>query len=146
MSLALDQRVVVDASVAIKWLVAEEGSDRAEILLDRPLVVPDLLFAECANILWKKARRGELSGEEAATAAETLEQAELSVVSAQSYARAATAIAVELDHPAYDGLYLAIAEAAGLRLVTADTRLVRRVGGTRFARIVVSLADVELPS
>jgi len=145
MSLALDERVVVDASVAIKWLVAEDGSAQAETLLDHPLVVPDLLFAECANILWKKVRRGELRKDEAVLAAETLEQAELSVVSAQSYARAATAIAIEMDHPAYDGLYLAIAEAAGLRLVTADERLARRARTTRFARIVVPLADVDMP-
>jgi len=145
MTLAADERVVVDASVAIKWLVAEDGSNRAETLLDHPLVVPDLLFAECANILWKKVRRGELSENEAAVAAETLEQAELSVISAQSYTRAATTIAVELDHPAYDGLYLAVAEAAGLRLVTADDRLIRRAHGTRYAPIVASLGDVDVP-
>jgi predicted nucleic acid-binding protein len=143
--LALDERVVVDAGVAIKWLVAEDGSGLAEILLDHPLVVPDLLFAECANILWKKTRRGELSGDEALVGAETLDQAELSVVSARSYGRAATAIAVELDHPAYDGLYLAVADAAGLRLVTADDRLARRARDTRFEAIVVSLADMDLP-
>jgi predicted nucleic acid-binding protein len=143
-SLAADERVVVDASVAIKWVVAENGSDRAETLLDHPLAVPDLLFAECANILWKKVRREELSENEAVLAAETLEQAELSVVSAQSYTRTATTIAVELDHPAYDALYLAVAEAAGLRLVTADDRLIRRARSTRFAAIVVSLADLDM--
>ena len=36
----------------------------------------DLLFAECANILWKKVRRGELTKEEAAIAAQTLEAAD----------------------------------------------------------------------
>ena len=145
MKFARGERVVVDASVAIKWLVAEDGSDRAETLLDHPLVVPDLLFAECANILWKKVRRRELSEAEAVLAAETLEQAELAVLSARGYVRSATVIAVELDHPAYDGLYLALAEAAGLRLVTADDRLTRRVRGSRFEAIVVSLADVDSP-
>lgn len=142
MTLSFGEQVIVDANVAIKWLVAEEGSDRAEILHDHPLAAPDLLFAECANILWKKVSRRELSRDEAALAAETLEQVELSVFSARTYARAATAIAIELNHPAYDGLYLAIAESAGLRLVTADERLVRRASGTRFEALVIALADL----
>ena len=145
MTLASGEPVIVDASVAIKWLVAEDQADRADILHDHPLAVPDLLFAECANILWKKVRQRELNRDEAVLAAETLVQAELSVLSSRSYARAATAIAIELSHPAYDGLYLAIAEAGGLRLVTADERLLRRVSGTRFEALVIALADLALP-
>jgi predicted nucleic acid-binding protein len=45
------ERLVIDASVAVKWVVPEPESDRAEALLDHPLVGPDLLFAECANVL-----------------------------------------------------------------------------------------------
>lgn len=142
MSLSPEEPLVVDAGVAVKWVVAEELSAISEILLDHPLTAPDLLFAESANILWKKVRRGELREDEAALAAETLEQAELTVVSARAYARAATEIAVALNHPAYDGLYLAIAETTGSRLVTADQRLVRRVRGTRFGAVVVSLAEI----
>ena len=45
-------RLVVDASVAIKWVVEEEGSEAAAGLLDGPgLMAPDLLMPECANIL-----------------------------------------------------------------------------------------------
>jgi predicted nucleic acid-binding protein len=72
-TLRSDERVVIDASVAVKWVVPEPGSERAELLLDRGLVAPDLLFAECANILWEKVRRGELTTEEANVAAQTLE-------------------------------------------------------------------------
>ncbi len=55
---------VVDASVAVKLLVPEPLSDRAQALLDRAtadpltgLAVPDFLYAECANVLWKYIRR-----------------------------------------------------------------------------------------
>ena len=42
--------VVVDASIAVKWVVGEVGSDRAARLLDgRTLHVPDLLFVEAAT-------------------------------------------------------------------------------------------------
>jgi predicted nucleic acid-binding protein len=54
---------VVDASVVIKWFVPEVHSDAARRLLERShqYVAPDLLYAETANAIWKKVRRGELS-------------------------------------------------------------------------------------
>lgn len=44
---------VVDASVAVKWLVSEDYSEEAASLLDgrMTLVAPDLLFAEATNAL-----------------------------------------------------------------------------------------------
>jgi predicted nucleic acid-binding protein len=139
------ERLVIDASVAVKWVVPENDSDKAEFLLDQALVAPDLLFAECANILWKKVRRGEVTKEEAEIAAQTLEQADLTVVSARAYTARAAALAIELDHPAYDGMYLAVAEALGLRLVTADDRLVRkaRQAGSRFQPLVLLLSEIK---
>ncbi len=144
MTLGAGERLVVDASVAVKWVVPEQGSKEAELLLDHGLVAPDLLFAECANILWKKVRRGELTEDEAEIAGQTLEQADLTIVSARAYVIRATAIAVELDHPAYDGIYLAVAEALQLRLVTADDRLIRKVGqsANRFQSYLLALSDV----
>jgi predicted nucleic acid-binding protein len=139
-----DERLIVDASIAIKWVFPEDDSERAEVLLDHGLVAPDLLFAECANALWKKLHRGELTEEEAAIAAQTLEQVDLTIVSAKGYLARAVAIAAELDHPAYDGIYLAMAEAFGLRLVTADARLIRKVNQSsrRFRPMLATLADI----
>jgi predicted nucleic acid-binding protein len=57
--------VIVDASVAIKWVVQEEGSDTAAALAGQALSAPTLLTVECANVLWVKARRGELTSAEA---------------------------------------------------------------------------------
>lgn len=127
MSIEPGERLVIDASVAVKWVVPEAGSERAEALLDHNLMAPDLLFVECANVLWKKLHRGELTRDEAEIAARTLEQVDLSIVPAKGYFVRALAIAAELDHPAYDGVYLAVAEGNGLRLVTADDRLIRKV-------------------
>ncbi|HKZ84931.1 MAG TPA: type II toxin-antitoxin system VapC family toxin, partial [Anaerolineae bacterium] len=54
---------VVDASVGIKLFIAEPLSNLADALFahlaaDPPgrLMVPDLFFIECANILWKHVR------------------------------------------------------------------------------------------
>jgi predicted nucleic acid-binding protein len=143
-TLSPGERLVIDASVAVKWVVAERDSDRAELLLDHGLVAPDLLFAECANVLWKKVRRGELTKAEADIAAQTLEAADLAVVPTRGYVAVATSMAVELDHPAYDAVYLAVAEAANLRVVTADDRLVRKLrqSQNRLREVVVALAEV----
>lgn len=56
---------VVDASVVVKWAVAEEWSREATQLLGRELMAPTLLQAECANVLWTKARRREITSSEA---------------------------------------------------------------------------------
>ncbi len=57
--------LVIDASVAIKWVIDEPGTAHALALRRHRLSAPDLLVAECAIILWKKVRRGELSDQEA---------------------------------------------------------------------------------
>ena len=44
----------IDASVAIKWVVQEVGTQEALALRSNALLAPDLLILECANTLWKK--------------------------------------------------------------------------------------------
>jgi predicted nucleic acid-binding protein len=124
--------LVIDASVAIKWVVEEEGTPQALTLRRKAkLLAPELLVAECANILWKKARRNELSREEALLAARLLQTAAIELVPTRSLLAAATRIAIELDHPAYDCLYLALAIANDCRFVAADERFLRKLGGRR---------------
>jgi len=138
------ERLVIDASVAVKWVVPEPDSDQAAALLEHTLVAPDLFFAECANVLWKKLRRGDLTEEEAGIAARTLEQVDLAVVPSRAYLGRAVSIAAALERPAYDAIYLAVAEALGLRLATADARLIRKMRqppGT-FSHLVVALSEV----
>ena len=55
-------RLVVDPSVAVKWLVAEEDSDAADRLLagDDDLHAPRLMASKIANALWRKTRTGEI--------------------------------------------------------------------------------------
>jgi predicted nucleic acid-binding protein len=95
------ETLVIDASVAVKWLIEEEGTPQALKLRKRAkLIAPDLLAAECANILWKKVQRGELSREEALLAARLLQAAEIDLAPTHSLIEAATRIAIDLDHPA----------------------------------------------
>jgi predicted nucleic acid-binding protein len=124
--------LVIDASVAVKWVVEEEGTPEALALRARAkLAAPDLLMAECANILWKKAARGELLNDEALLAAALLEKADVELYPMRSLLAPATRLAIELDHPAYDCFYLAAALENDCRMVTADDRLLRKVGRGR---------------
>jgi predicted nucleic acid-binding protein len=65
-------------------------------------------------------------------------------VPTRGYLALATAIALELDHPAYDAVYLAAAEASDLRLVTADGRLIRKIreSQNRFSQRLVALSEI----
>ncbi|HTD17270.1 MAG TPA: type II toxin-antitoxin system VapC family toxin [Chthoniobacterales bacterium] len=137
--------LVIDASIAVKWVVEEEGTEEALILRRRAkLFAPELLTAECANILWKKCRRDELSKDEALLAAQLLQAADIEFLPTRLLLEAATRIAVELDHPAYDCVYLALASECDCRFVTADERFVRKVDEGRRRRFrgrVISLTQ-----
>ena len=124
--------VAIDASVAVKWVVEEDGTAEAlAVRRGNRLIAPDLLVAECANILWKKVRRRELSQQEALIAARLLQGVELELVPARASLEAATRLAIELDHPAYDCLYLVVAMDHDCPLVTADESLLAKLNRAR---------------
>jgi predicted nucleic acid-binding protein len=119
------RKLVVDASVAMKWVAEEKGTPEALALRSRAkLSAPDLLPAECANILWKKVRKRDLTREAALLAARLLEGSDVEL-SARPLLEAATRIAIELNHPAYGCVYIALAVANSSNFVTADERLLR---------------------
>jgi len=120
--------LVIDASVAVKWVVEEHGTAEALVLRQKAkLIAPELLVAECANILWKKVQRGELLKDEALLAARLLQGAEIELLPTRFLLEAATRISIEIDHPAYDCLYLALALERKCQFVTADQRLLRKL-------------------
>lgn len=130
--------LVVDASVVIKLYVDEVGSAQArhDLAGAKALIAPTLLLAEVGNVLWRLARRGELSDAQMTEIPIELPLLFDELVPIRELLVAALAIAREIDHPIYDCFYLALAEARGVPLVTADKRLVGRVAGGRFAPLV----------
>ena len=133
--------LVIDASVAVKWVIEEEGTREALALRGRALAAPDLLIVECERIVRKKVRRRELSEREAAFAAGLLARADIELMPTCPYLEAAVRIGLALDHPAYDCMYIALAEAEGLQFVTADRSLVRKAASRRYAGRVLGLAE-----
>lgn len=72
--------MIVDASVAVKWVLEEEFSDEARSLAGKELYAPDLLYIDCANILWKKAAKGDLTLPQAASALKELQTSPVAVI------------------------------------------------------------------
>jgi predicted nucleic acid-binding protein len=116
---------IIDASVAVKWVLDEADSDAALQLGKHHLLAPDLLDTECASVLWKAARRGALSAAEAAERLAVIGQAAIERLPGAVLLPGAMHHALQLGHPVYDCLYLEAAVWTGLPLVTADRRMAR---------------------
>jgi predicted nucleic acid-binding protein len=136
---------VIDASVAIKWYLPEEDRMQAITLLrlarsgKMAFHVPDLIYCEAANILWKRVRFGELTEPESAAIASALVDVPKTVHRSEELLSSALQIACILNRPAYDCFYLALAEFLGSVLITADKKLVNALAGTPWQQVVVSI-------
>jgi predicted nucleic acid-binding protein len=120
--------IVVDASVAIKWVVPEADSEIAEALVGPyRLIAPQLIYAECTNILWKMIRRGELAVDEALKAATVVDDFAIHTVSMRELVPLAIDLSFRLDHAAYDCFYLALALLQNCPMITADAKLRQKV-------------------
>ncbi|MBI5280650.1 MAG: type II toxin-antitoxin system VapC family toxin [Candidatus Solibacter usitatus] len=135
--------LVVDASVAVKWFIAEEGSEDADALLDSdiPLLAPKIIEVEVTSALAYRYRVGDLDAAEvrravarwvdgclAAHAPLTSDDREL--------LKDAAELSIELDYKIPDCLYLALARSAGCPLITADAHLLRKTKGISGVRTI----------
>jgi predicted nucleic acid-binding protein len=136
--------IVVDASVALKWFLADEPNVEEALAIVREgtaLIAPDMLIAEVCNAAWRSARLGRMSQAQVDEIAALLPRFFDTLVGAADLASRAVAIAGQLDHSVYDCLYVALAEVQEVSLVTADARLLGKVRGTPWAARVLHLAD-----
>ena len=142
---APDAALVVDTSVALKWVVEEEGSEAALALKGRDLAAPSLLRIEAANALRTLAARRAIAPAAALDLLGLLQEAPMALVEPDdALERRALEIALDLGHPVYDCVYLALAERMERPLITADGRLLRAVRAREHAARVVTL-DADDP-
>jgi predicted nucleic acid-binding protein len=134
--------LVLDASVAAKLYFTEELSVEAESAVRAAdyLLAPELLFLELASVAVKQVRRG-LTTIAAAEAAMTLMHGLVDEVARlEPLAERALELAIKHGVSAYDGAYLALAEDRRARVLTADTRLVRRATDQGLLHLIEPLA------
>jgi predicted nucleic acid-binding protein len=123
---------IIDASVAAKWFLPPSGEPLADEALQLfagyadgrfRLAVPDLFWAECANILWKAVRQGRCSRKTAEEAILALKIRNLPTTSSLALIEDAFSIAATFERTVHDSLYVALAIRLRANLITADERL-----------------------
>lgn len=135
---------VVDTSVVIKWYIeGEPDSDSARrLLIGVPhFAVPDLMFAEVANVLWKKVRHGEITEKRAMAITELLQDGPFEIYSDYELMPEALRIAVKYSITSYDASYVALAIELGVEFATTDRKLSQKLHNTPAAAYVTLLAD-----
>ena len=141
------ERIVVDASLGLKWVLQEEHSDRAAALgPGRELLTSALFWAESGNAIATRVRRGDLDRASGNEALRDLQDVRLRTRPLDSaVVMSALAIAHDLAHPIYDCCYLALAIEEDAIVVTADRRFRSAVAAhPSLADRVVLLRDIVL--
>ena len=119
---------VVDASVAAKWVAQEELTEHADALLAGvALCAPAHWQAEAVNVLWGRVHRGEWDAGTAGERASALMRAPVESVALPVLIDRALRHSIDLRVTIYDSLYVALAEARCLPLVTADRKLLLKM-------------------
>jgi len=124
--------LVVDASVAMKWVLKEEYAEQALMLVDDRksynFSAPDLIETETANALWKHVKAGEMTVEIAKNLHEIIfAENIISLHPARPLIPRALEIADAIKHnTVYDCLYMALAETLNCDVITADKEFIKR--------------------
>ncbi|HEX8584903.1 MAG TPA: type II toxin-antitoxin system VapC family toxin [Allosphingosinicella sp.] len=119
--------LVVDASVAVKFLVDETGSELARDLIasGQPMVAPEWVLIEVASALQKKVAEQSLSESHAMAAMVALPEYFIELYSAIEELPQALGLGFQLGHPVYDCLYLELAARLRAKVITADVKFVK---------------------
>ena len=133
----MNHAVAVDASVAVKWVVAEQFTDRAQALLNdsvragRPIVTPPHFSGEVINAIYRQRRRmmQPLSQERAEAAVRTFLAYPTQILTPTDlYWQAYTFAETHNLSTVYDSLYVVLAQITNTDLWTADQRLLNALG------------------
>ncbi len=139
--------LVIDASVLIKFFIPEILSEKAEELYTQVgegslrLLVPDLIFAEVGNIIWKKHRMKELIPSEAKEIADAIVSLPLEIAASKTLMPLAVDIGLAYGITVYDAIYVSLAKIHETILVTADRKLVEIMGKTDFKKYIAWLGN-----
>ncbi|HLF66782.1 MAG TPA: type II toxin-antitoxin system VapC family toxin [Gammaproteobacteria bacterium] len=137
-------RLIIDASVALKWFIPEALNDKADDVLKSThhLFAPDFLLIELANVFWKKNIRNEMTVSESQDALFEMTHGPLEYFSTDGVLlMQALTIAQKIKHPVYDCIYLALAiQQAGV-IVSADQKFYTQLLQTEWKDKVIALEN-----
>ena len=136
-------RYVIDASVAVKWLIFEELSDRAVALArsNNHFIAPRMIMTEVANALARKAIQGAMSSQDAKQQFAKLPYFFDEIASVDDVVANALHNACQFRHPVYDMVYVEVARRRGIQLITADQRLSSKLANSDLASCILMLSD-----
>lgn len=128
--------LVVDASVAVKWLLPEPGSSAATALReeDPDLIAPSLIAAEIGSAIWRAAQSGTIKRSEAIEGLDSALLCFEALIPLEDIRIRALTLAIKLRQPIYDCFYLALAERENAPLATFDETM---IAAARKAKIKV---------
>jgi predicted nucleic acid-binding protein len=126
------RRFVVDASVALSWIFADEFSPFAEDVLEAAkesdILVPVVWPLEIANALLVAVRRARLPEADAPRLLGIIDRLQIELdqgLELEPIARTTLSVGFAYGLSAYDASYLELAIRRGLPLATQDARLAR---------------------
>jgi predicted nucleic acid-binding protein len=127
-------KYVLDASVALKWVLTEADSPKALALRDdfrqqvHELLAPDLFPIEVAHALTRAERKGLIVPPQAARLLADVLSTPLPLHAYRPLLPRAVALSSARRCGVYDCVYVALAEREGCELITADDKLVNNLG------------------
>ena len=131
----MPETLVVDCSVATKWVLTEPGEIDAFRVLDQQargellLIAPDLLLMEFASLIAKRTRRKQMPAAQATQAFRLMEESELHLFETRPLLGSALELALDNQISLWDCVYLALALEHNCPMITADRRLFRGGSG-----------------
>jgi predicted nucleic acid-binding protein len=130
--------LVVDANIALFWTIETPASPAAKAVLrsGRSLIAPDLVIAEVTNALFIQVKRGLLDKERVADGLNLLPRWFSELCPASVLRNRAFELANQLNHPAYDCFYLALALLRESTFVTSDRHFHRKAVAAGYQKSV----------
>lgn len=130
--------LVIDASVACKWVLAESESEQARRLIESGelLIAPVIILAETANVFRRRLGLGEIKEAQAYGALASVRAAIDYLEPLNMLIDAAFDLSIRMNHPVYDCLYLALAQQRACTLVTADRKFANRAKALKLEQFV----------
>ena len=134
---------VLDASVVAAGFFPEEHSPKARRLLAglHDFAAPDLLYAETANVIWKRHGKGELDDAEARALMADLLTLPIRIVPTKDLVTPALELALCMRRTVYDCLYLALAVESRAVLVTGDRKFANALADSPPAKHMAWIGD-----